>query len=223
MEWWEGRGRGAVCKQRPQEEGAGGAHGTPAVLGPLTRACPGRRPRGCHAALHSCRGGSRPQPPQWQRQPPPKTTHLALFHAIARVHEQMDGLLHQLVGPHKPGAARERVGCGRQGRAQQTARPKLPRRLLELQRRPPQQHLCPTRSPLLRAARHLQSHSAPSTHRNHRLAGPSSVPASLLCAHQVPGCDAQRRDDASKQQDQQDEGRRLLVLREEPLGQGHRH
>ena len=54
--------------------------------------------------------------------------------------------------------------------------------------------------------------------------GPLQVPwASLLRAHQVPGGDAQRRDDAAKQQDQQDEGRRLLVLGEEPLGQRHRH
>lgn len=47
-------------------------------------------------------------------------------------------------------------------------------------------------------------------------------PHSLLGAHEVPGGHAQRRHDAAKQQDQQDEGRRLLILGEEPLGQGHR-
>ena len=48
-------------------------------------------------------------------------------------------------------------------------------------------------------------------------------PHSLLRAHEVPRCDAQGRHDAAKQQDQQDEGRRLLVLGKEPLGQGDRH
>lgn len=46
---------------------------------------------------------------------------------------------------------------------------------------------------------------------------------SLLRAHEVPGSHAQRRDDAAKEEDQQDEGGRLLVLGEEPLGQSHGH